>query len=77
MSKYSVVQTVRGVRSYADGANEYSIMLANRVASRARKHWLEQGVSAVIEIIELKDNGQHGTTVALFYSMPAQTIWTK
>jgi len=70
MSKYSVVTTRMNCRSYAEGAKEYTLDEAVKVAKRTHRHYQTRDMACKIEIILVKDNGQHGDTVAEYYAIP-------
>jgi len=69
MAKYSVVTNSSGNRFWADGGRgELSLERANKVAVREQARFQRQNKFAKIEIIRIKDNGQHGETVAILES---------
>jgi hypothetical protein len=74
MAHYSVVTNTLGNRFYADGGRgQLPLSEANRVAVREQAHFQRQNKYAKIEIIRIKDNGQHGETVAVLESQVLAT----
>jgi hypothetical protein len=70
MIKYSVVKTHNGSRGHANGAKEYTMAQAVQVAKRTHTYYQSRDLAAKIEIIAIKDNGQHGETVSEYYTIP-------
>jgi hypothetical protein len=69
MAKYSVVTNSLGNRFWANGGRgELSLESANRVAVLEQARFQQQNKYARIEVIQIKDNGQHGETVAVLES---------
>jgi hypothetical protein len=59
--KYHLLMEYKGCRSYAHkGRNEMTLDTARKLMRQQWKH-LPQG--AQVQLVEIKDNGQHGATI--------------
>lgn len=65
MQKFSVVQTVRNCRSFVE-RGEFTLGEAYKIAVNAHTEFEKSNQPAVIEIVFIKDNGQHGDTISKF-----------
>ena len=62
---YHVVTTAHGVRGYAEGGNAdfLTIIEAMKIAHAEYDFYSSAKKTAKVEVIHVKDNGQHGQTV--------------